>query len=86
MTMVKDQVQAQIFSKEIVTLLKKKAISQLKPKEQLTGFHSNYFLVPKKDGRLRPNLDLRHLNAYIKVQRFKMLITAEILESIEPNE
>ncbi len=52
----------------------------------LTGFYSNYFLVPKKDGGLRPVLDLRRLNMYIKVLRLKMLTTAQILEATEPNE
>jgi len=86
LTVVKNPVQAEILSKEIAALLRKKAITQLQPNEQHTGFYSNYFLVPKKDGGLRPILDLRHLNAYIKVLPFKMLTTAQILEVIEPSE
>ncbi len=86
MTMVKDPVQAQILANEITTLMQKKAIVQISTSKQLTGFYSKYFLVPKKDGGLRPILDLRQLNRFIKVLPFKMLTTAQILESIEPGE
>ena len=45
-----------------------------------------YFLIPKKDSGLRPILDLRQLNAYIKSLPFKMLHTKHILESVEQGE
>ena len=54
--------------------------------EQQAGFYSIYFLVPKKDGGLRPILDLRRLNTHLKTLTFKMLQTKHILESIEPGE
>ncbi len=62
MTMVKDPVQAQILANEITTLMQKKAIVQISTSKQLTGFYSKYVLVPKKDGGLRPILDLQQLN------------------------
>ena len=86
MTIVTDPVQAQILTQEILTLLQKDAIMKVDPDEQLTGFYSTYFLVPKKDGGIRPILDLRRLNAFIKVLPFKMLTTGQILESIERGE
>ncbi len=82
--MVNNPVQAQILANEITALLQKKANVQISTGEQLTGLYSKYFPVPKKDGGLRPILDLRQLNRFIKVLPFKMLTTKQILESIEP--
>lgn len=73
------------MSEEIAILLQKKVIVKVRPSEQQAGFYSTYFLVPKKDGGIRPILDLR-LNSYIKVLPFKMLHTRHILESIEQGE
>ena len=70
MTTVRDPVQAQILAGEILTLLRKDAIMRVEPSEQLTGFYFLYFLVPKKGGGLRPILDLRCLNPFIKVLPF----------------
>ncbi len=84
--MAKDPVQAQILANEITTLMHKKAIFQISTSRSLTGFYSKYFLVPKKDGGLRPILDLRQLNRFITLLPFKMLTTTQILESIEPGE
>lgn len=54
MTMVRDPVQAQVLAKEILTLLQNEHYESTKK-------------VPKKDGGLRPILDLRQLNAFIKI-------------------
>ena len=40
--------------------------------DQGTGFYSRLFLVPKKNGKLRPVIDLSILNQYIRKQPFKM--------------
>ncbi|KAI2648570.1 Gag-Pol polyprotein [Labeo rohita] len=56
---------------------RKEAIVQVSTSKQPTGFYSKYFLVPKKDGGLRPILDLRQLNRFIKVLPFKMLTTTQ---------
>ena len=72
---VKDPVQATILAEEVVTLLQKHTITKVSTIEQQDGFYSIYFLVPKKDGGLRPILDLCHLNAHLKTLTFKMLQT-----------
>ena len=86
MTVVKDRVQAQVLAAEIATLLQKKAIVKVDFSEQHAGFYSKYFLIPKKDGGLRPILDLRHLNSFLKVLPFKMLTTSQILHTVEEGE
>ncbi len=40
----------------------KGAIEMVPPALSESGFYSRYFLVPKKDGGLRPIRDLRRLN------------------------
>lgn len=86
MTVVKDPVQAQVLAEEVLTLLQKEAIMKVDASEQLAGFYSMYFLIPKKDAGLRPILDLRRLNSFVKVLPFKMLTTKQIVESIEEGE
>ncbi|CAJ0932788.1 unnamed protein product, partial [Ranitomeya imitator] len=40
--------------------------------EKFKGFYSNLFVVPKKDGKVRPILDLKLLNKCVKVRHFRM--------------
>ncbi|XP_042562141.1 LOW QUALITY PROTEIN: uncharacterized protein LOC122131476 [Clupea harengus] len=71
---------------EIGALLQKEAIEQLDAPTHEGGFYSTYFIIPKKDGGLRPILDLRHLNTHLKTLRFHMLRTKEVLHSIRKND
>ncbi len=45
-------------------------------------FYSRYFLVPKKDGGLRPILDLRCLNHALMRRLFRMITLKQILSQI----
>ncbi len=47
-----------------------------------SGFYSRYFLVPKKDGGLRPILDLRCLNHALMRRPFRMITLKQILSQI----
>ncbi len=51
-----------------------------------SGFYSRYFVVPKKNGGLRPILDLRRLNLALRVSKFKMLTVKSILSQIQPGD
>ncbi len=42
------------------------------PLNRESGFYSRYFIVPKKDGGLRPILDLQLLNRLVMHLKFKM--------------
>ncbi len=57
-----DPEQALVMEQEVETLLRKEAIEVVPPHDTESGFYSRYFIVPKKDGGLRPILDLRRLN------------------------
>ncbi len=65
--------QGQVMEQEVHSLLVKEAIERVLLPDRESGFYSRYFIVPKKDGRLRLILDLRHLNCSLRRFRFKML-------------
>ena len=77
---------AMALHSEVQALLEKRAIVRVDSGEQRPGFYSVYFLVPKSNGSLRPILDLRRLNAFIKRLPFKMLTSAEVLQSVSAGE
>ncbi len=53
-------------------LLEKGTIEYIPHSNRETVFYSRYFIVPKTDGGLRPNLDLRVLND--SVMQLKALV------------
>ncbi len=56
---------------EINGMLGKNAISQISADTHL-GFYSQMFLVPKKDGKQRPVINLKRLNHSVLTEHFKM--------------
>lgn len=50
------------------------------------GYYSNLFMVPKKDGSLRPILDLKSLNPLVKRCHFKMESIQSVLGAMEYGE
>ncbi|KAI2649255.1 Transposon Ty3-G Gag-Pol polyprotein [Labeo rohita] len=65
--------QALVMEQEVETLLRKEAIEVVPPHVRESRFYSRYFIVPKKDGGLRPIIDLRRLNHSVMKLKFKML-------------
>jgi hypothetical protein len=55
---------------EIQSMLDKLAISR--EEDNSESFYSQMFLVPKKDGRQRPVINLKRLNQSVKTEHFKM--------------
>ena len=86
MTIIQDPAKAHALNQELSALLDKGAIEPVDPLLPPGGFYSTYFLVRKKDGGLRPVLDLRGLNRFLKVLRFHMLSTAEVLRTVAEGE
>lgn len=58
----------------------KRAIAAVPPERWREVTYNCYFLVPKKDGTLRPILDLHPLNTYLKKIPFKMLTVQQIIQ------
>lgn len=76
----------QILREEVRSLLLKDAIETVPADQSESGFYSRYFLVPKKDGGLRPILDLRVLNRALAKRPFKMLTARRIMALIRPGD
>ncbi len=70
------------LEQEIKALLEKEAIEYVPHSNRETGFYSRYFIVPKKDGGLRPILDLRVLNVSVLKLKFRMLTLRQIVSQI----
>ncbi len=70
------------MEQEIKALLEKEAIEYVPHSNRETGFYSRHFIVPKKDGGLRPILDLRVLNVSVLKLKFKMLTLRQIVSQI----
>ncbi len=76
----------QVLCTEVMNLLEKRAKEIVPPAQSESGFYSCYFLVPKKDGGLRPILDLRLLNYALMKRSFRMITLKPILSQICPED
>ena len=78
------QDKAKLIDLEIEKLLAKGAIEIVEP---INGqFISNIFVVPKKDGSLRPVINLKKLNTFVKYQHFKQESLSFALDLIQRND
>ncbi len=75
---------AQALRQEIGCLLEKGAVERVPLNELESGFYSRYFVVPKRDGGLRPILDLRPINRALCERPFRMITLKQILAQIPP--
>ncbi len=75
---------APVLREGIAVLLAKDAIEPVPPAEMRQGFHSPYFIVPKKGGGLRPIPDLRVLNQALHKLLFKT--RRRIIKCIQPQD
>ncbi|KAI8639171.1 hypothetical protein BD408DRAFT_435383 [Parasitella parasitica] len=64
----------------IQDLLQKSAIEKVSPEQvqEIPGYYSSIFVIPKKDGGIRPVFNLKKLNQYLEAPHFKM----ETVESV----
>ncbi len=83
LTVVSSASKASVLQQELSSLLLKGAIEEIPQSDLERGFFSRYFLVPKRDGGLRPILDLRCLNLSFYKGKFKMLTLKTILSQIQ---
>ncbi len=69
-----------------MTLQAKGALETVPPAQSESSFYSRYFLVHKKDGGLRPILDLKLLNRDLMRRLFRMITLKQILSQICPGD
>ncbi len=77
---------APVMREEIAVLLAKGAIKPVPPAEMRQGFHSPYFIVPKKGGGHRPILDRQVLNRALHKPRLNMLMRRRIIKCTQPQD
>jgi len=75
---------AKIVTAEVNKLLAKGSIKKVFPVDG--QFISNLFLVHKKDGTLRPVINLKKLNLYVEYQHFKQEHLAFALDLIQKDD
>ena len=81
MSVTRDPDRNLLLQEEVHTLLQKDAVVLMN--HLLTpGFYSRLFLVPKKNGEMRPVIDLSVLNQHLMVPHFKMETNRSIRGSI----
>ena len=78
------QAESHFMDAKIEELLLDGSIRQV-PHPDPTGWVSNVFLVPKKDGRYRMILNLKSLNRMIKYRKFKMDHIQQVLDLVTQN-
>ena len=74
----------QTVNREIKALLQKGAIQPTNKSNWL--FVSNIFLIPKKSGGLRPVMNLKDLNTFVRYEHFKKENIKLVKEIIQPND
>lgn len=77
--------QVPLLQSHVQELLEKQAVEQVHNLSSL-GFHSLMFLVPKKNGKLRPIIDLRRLNDFLVVPSFQMETSVSVASSVQPGD
>jgi hypothetical protein len=77
---------ADVLSSEVEGLLLKGAVVPIPLDQEADGYFSTYFIVPKKDGGLRPILNLKRFNNCVKKQRFKMETLKSIIAAVSPHQ
>ena len=69
---------------EVAELCAKSAVEPVPPGQEKDGFYSTYFVVPKKDGGVRPILNLKPLNRCLPKLKFKMETLQSIISMMQP--
>ena len=72
---------ATILQEQVDSMILKNAIEEVKHPNSL-GHYSNMFLVPKKNGKLRPVINLKPLNRTLSCPSFKMETVAEVTSAV----
>ena len=61
----------------------RKRCNRTSTKSRESGFYSTFFLVPKKNGKMRPIINLKPLNRYLKKTHFKMDTLSKVLNLVK---
>ena len=76
---------APVLSEEVSDMIAKGAVVPVPLDQEETGYYSTYFLVPKKDGGLRPILNLRYFNRHVQKLSFRMETLSSVITTLPLN-
>lgn len=76
----------QLLREAVEEMLTKRAVEIIHPQNLSPGFYSRLFLVPKKNGKWRPVIDLSPLNKMVEKKKFKMETPRTVLSAIQRNQ
>ena len=68
---------------EVESLLEKHAIETVPLHQIGQGFYSTFFVFPKRDGGMRPILNLKPINDYLQNSHFKMESLRSIIQALQ---
>ena len=74
------------LTKEVEKMVEKQAVSQVPRGQAAKGFQSQLFSVPKKDGGMRPIINLKRLNTFVRTEHFKMEGTHMLKDTLKPGD
>ena len=74
------------LTKEVEKMLEKQAVSQVPREQAAKGFQSQLFLVPKKEGGMRPVINLKCLNSFVRPVHFKMEGIHLLKDTLKPGD
>jgi len=74
------------LTEEVEGLVRKGAVIPVSPDQVMQGHYSTYFIVPKKDGGLRPILNLKFFNRNVRKRKFKMETLKSIIAAVSPRQ
>jgi hypothetical protein len=76
-----------LIDAEVAALLEKGAIEEVELHPPLLGYISNIFLVQKKNGKMRPVINLKKLNAaHLDTPHFRMETPHDVRQTIRPGD
>lgn len=77
--------QGTLLQEHVQELLTKQAV-ELVTDPQSLGYYSHMFLVPKKNGKLRPIINLKQLNTYLEIPTFQMETAGSVAAAVQPGD
>ena len=77
---------AQVLLTEISEMLSKNAIRVVERGAEGMGYYSPYFVIPKKTGGMRPILNLKQFNKWVRREEFHMLKVPQLLSMVRKND
>ncbi len=69
-----------VLQNAVQEMLEKGALERIQ--DDTAGFYSRMFVVPKKNGKWRPIIDLSPLNKMIDIKKFRMETPASVLQAV----